>query len=205
LVEAAPQIDGKAFARAFLTVVLGETRATIEEAETISGRRARFRDFEPATWAVSLIGAQVGAAQFSRAVLLLQRAARQIGPFFEEYDLLLTPTVAMPPLVMGALLPKGVEAVGLKLLGSLNAGRLIRVLGRLEANADKLFEFVPYTPVFNATGQPAMSVPLHWNAEGLPIGMHFVGRYADEATLFRLAGQLERARPWFNRIPPVCS
>lgn len=204
LVEAAPQIDGKAFARAFLTVVLGETRATIEEAEAISGRRATFGDFEPATWAVSLIGARISAAQFSRAVLLLQRTARQIGPFFEDYDLLLTPTVAMPSLVTGTLLPKGVEAVGLKLLGSLNAGGLIRVLGRIEANADKLFEFVPYTPVFNATGQPAMSVPLHWNAEGLPIGMHFVGRYGDEATLFRLASQLERARPWFNRIPPVC-
>ena len=64
------------------------------------------------------------------------------------------------------------------------------------------FDFMPYTPVFNVTGQPAMSAPLYWNESNLPIGMHFVGRFGDEATLFRLAGQLERTQPWFNHTPP---
>ena len=59
----------------------------------------------------------------------------------------------------------------------------------------------PWTPVFNVTGQPAMSAPLHWNDEGLPIGMHFVGKWGDEGTLFRLAGQLEKAKPWFDKVP----
>ena len=63
--------------------------------------------------------------------------------------------------------------------------------------------FVPFTYVSNATGQPAMSVPLFWNDAGLPIGTHFVGRFGDEATLFRLAGQLEAARPWAGRRPPI--
>ncbi|HXV87184.1 MAG TPA: amidase, partial [Gemmatimonadales bacterium] len=58
--------------------------------------------------------------------------------------------------------------------------------------------------VFNVTGQPAMSVPLYWNGQNLPIGVHVVGRFGDETTLFRLAGQLERARPWSHRVPPVC-
>jgi amidase len=64
---------------------------------------------------------------------------------------------------------------------------------------------MPWTPVSNATGQPAMSVPLHWNADGLPIGVHVVGRFGDEATLFRLASQLERARPWLVRLPELAS
>ena len=84
----------------------------------------------------------------------------------------------------------------------LNAAWLMKVFRVINALADKTFDFMPYTPVFNVTGQPAMSVPLYWNESNLPIGMHFVGRFGDEATLFRLAGQLERAQPWFNHTPP---
>ncbi len=204
MVEAAPQIDSKGFTRAFLTIVCGETRADIEEAETLSGRKATSRDFEPATWAVGLLGTQITSAEFSKAIRLLQHIARQIGRFFEDYDVLLTPTLATPPLTTGVLQPKGAQAFALKLLGSLNAGRLMNALAGIDALADQVFELIPYTPVFNATGQPAMSVPLYWNDEGLPIGMHFAGRYGEEATLLGLAGQLERAKPWFDRIPPVC-
>lgn len=203
LVETAPRIERTAFTRAFLTIVCGETRAAIEECEILVGRKATARDFEPATWAVGLLGKQISAAEFSKAIHVLHRTSRQVGQFFEEYDVLLTPTLAAPPLVAGALQPQGAEAAAIKLLGPLNAGALLNGLGGIEAIVETVFEFIPFTPLFNVTGQPAMSVPLYWNDEELPIGMHFVGRYGDEATLFRLAGQLERAKPWFNHTLPV--
>jgi len=87
------------------------------------------------------------------------------------------------------------------LIGRLKAAWLLNALDVIKPLANKTFDFMPYTPVFNVTGQPAMSIPLYWNEAGLPIGMHFVGRFGDEATLFRLAGQLERAQPWFDRGP----
>lgn len=204
VIEAAPEIDGKAFAKAFLTVVCVETRATIEKGEVLLNRKASFKDFELGTWILGLLGRQCRAPEFSRALDLIQRTGRQIGEFFEKYDVLLTPTLAMPPLVTGALQPKGSQLVAMKLLGRLNAGGLISTLSGIDVLAEHVFEFMPYTPPFNVTGQPAMSVPLHWNDEGLPVGMQFVGRYGDEATLLRLAAQLEKAQPWSERVPPIC-
>jgi len=204
IMEAAPQIDSRAFARAFLTIVCVETRATIEEGQVLLNRKASFKDFEPSTWVLGLLGKQCRAPEFSKSLNLVQLTARQIGEFFREYDVLLTPTLAMPPVATGELQPKGMRAAAMKLLGSLNAGGLISAVSGIDALAQHIFGFIPYTPLFNVTGQPAMSLPLYWNDAGLPIGMQFVGRYGDEATLFRLAGQLEKAKPWSDRIPPVC-
>ena len=101
---------------------------------------------------------------------------------FLDYDVLLTPTLAEPPLPLGTLeSPPDNPLYG-----------LIRSAS-----------YVPFPAIGNITGQPAMSVPLYWNADGLPIGTQFFGRFGDEATLFRLAAQLEQARPWANRHPPV--
>jgi amidase len=205
VIEATLQIDGRAFAKAFLTIACVETRATIEEAEVLLNRKAAFKDFEPSTWVLGLLGRRCRAPELSKSLNLVQRTARQIGEFFEKYDVLLTPTLAMPPLVTGALQLKGSQLVAMKLLGRLNAGGLISMFSGIDVLAEHVFGFVPYTPLFNVTGQPAMSVPLYWNDEGLPIGMQFVGRYGDEATLFRLASQLEKARPWSQRIPPICA
>ena len=111
----------------------------------------------------------------------LHGISREIAVFFETYDVLLTPTLAEPPVELGVLDMMSAD---------------------LEAYNERLWRFTPFTYPFNVTGQPAMSVPLSWNDAGLPIGVHFVGRYGDEATLFRLAAQLEQARPWAERRPP---
>lgn len=122
--------------------------------------------------------------------------------FFLDYDVLLTPTLAAPPALIGALKSTGVQAAILDVVGRLEAGWFLRLTGMARLLSEKSLAFMPFTPLFNVTGQPAISLPLHSTAAGLPIGMQFVARMGDEATLFRLAGQLEQARPWFDRAPP---
>ena len=116
--------------------------------------------------------------------------------------MLLTPVLNQPPVKIGDLALKPSEHTMVKTIGRLGATWVLDAIGIIKPLASENFEFIPWTPVFNVTGQPAMSVPLHWNEAGLPIGMHFVGHWGDEATLFRLAGQLEKAKPWADKIPP---
>ena len=202
VVDAQPVIDGQALAKAFLTVVAAECRADIEWLGAELKRKARREDVEVTTWALGLLGRHFRASDYANAVRQLQSAGRVIGRFFTQHDVLMTPTLADPPFVIGALQPTSAERAALKVIGALGLGSVLSSGKLLQDMVDKAFGFIPYTPLFNVTGQPAMSVPLYWNAQGLPIGTHFVGRFGDEATLFRVAGQLERARPWANRVPP---
>ncbi len=199
--EAAPPLDHEACAVAFATVIAAETRAEIEHLARLLKRRPQRRDFEPATYATGLIGGSISATEYAGAVHTLQLTARRMAPFFERHEVLLTPTLAAPPALIGALQPSAAEQRLMGVVNAFNAGRLMKALGAIRLQAEKTFAYIPFTPLFNATGQPAMSVPLHWNAAGLPIGMQFVARLGADATLFRLGGQLERARPWFDRRP----
>jgi amidase len=180
--EAAPPIDGGLFANCFMTLwAVGCTRS-VDGSAILTGRKPTPDQFEELTWALAEQGRVVTGSAYLRAVGVLQVIARQIARFFLNYDVWLTPTVAEPPLPLGSFDPQpGNPLYGLQ-----------RATG-----------FVPFTPLSNVTGQPAMSVPLFWNAEGLPVGVHFVGRFGDEATLFRLASQLEAAQPWAARQPKV--
>lgn len=204
-VEAAPDIDGPAFSRAMLLMIMGEVWADIRDAEGAVGRRARAGDFEDATWLLRTLGNAFSAGEYAAALRVLKRTARKVAAFLEGYDIWLTPTLASPPVPLGALLPKGAERIVQHVAARLSLGRLIRALGPVDRTADQIFAFIPYTPLFNATGQPSMSVPLYWNDQGLPIGVMFTAPLGRDATLFRLAGELEKARPWARRRPPVCA
>ncbi|MFO0230156.1 amidase family protein, partial [Gemmatimonas sp.] len=150
-----------------------------------------------------LLGQAFQASDYAASMRRLQMAGRTCGEFLTRYDLLVTPTLGSPPFPIGALQPSSTERAALALLGRFGLGGALKAAGLLDETAKKVFGFMPYTPLFNVTGQPALSVPLYWNAQGLPIGTQVVARVGDEATLFRVAGQLERARPWTGRVPPL--
>lgn len=203
LVEAAPEVDGPAFSRAFFTMICGETAAEVAHGQRSLGRKATASDFEVSTWTLALLGRNTSAAEFVAAQRTLSDISRRVAPFFADHELLLTPTLSRPPVEIGALQPRRAEALVMRALGRVGAGAVIQRLLDATSQVDRIYEFIPFTPVFNVTGQPAMSVPLRWSPAGLPVGVQLVGRFAGEATLFRLAGQLERARPWADRVPPV--
>ena len=200
--EATPPIEPEGDALAFVTVLAGETRAEVEHLARLAGRRPRAADFEPATYSLGLLGRTTSAAAHAAAAQRLQLAARRMAPFFESHDVLLTPTLAAPPALTGTLQPGRAEQRLMRAVNALNAGWLLGALSVIKPLAAKTFDYMPYTALFNGTGQPAMSVPLHWNGAGLPVGLQFVARFGGDALLFRLAAQLELAQPWFERRPP---
>ena len=199
--EEAPEIDRRALAKAFLVLVAAETAAEIEGAAESMRKEPRPGDFEPGTWMLAQIGHKFRADELARAVHRVRATGRELAAWFETRDVFLTPTLAAPPLKVGALDQKPAEKLALAVLRAIPSETAMRKL--LDQLAEQAFEFAAFTPLANLTGQPAVSVPLHWNGEGLPIGSHFVGRFGDEATLFRLAAQLEQAQPWAARRPPV--
>lgn len=203
VVEVNVPLDKDAFNRDFVIMVCGEVAADLRDAGRLLRRPAKRDELEYTTWALAMIGEALPAGAYAQAKRDLQRACRPVGQLFETIDVLLTPTLAAPPFLHGALQPPAHERAFLTALGTLRAGRVLRAVGAIEKAARDIFDWIPFTPLFNVTGQPAMSVPLSWNAEHLPIGVQFAGRFADEATLYRLAGQLERLRPWASRMPPL--
>src|SRR5262249_32579934 len=132
LVPASLAIDGPAFSRAFLVLICSELAADLEELPALTGKPIRRADFEPATWALGLLGRALRAEELSLARRVLGKVNRDLGRFFAGYDALLTPTIAVPPWPIGALQPKPHERTLLSFLGALGSGRLIRAVDLLE-------------------------------------------------------------------------
>jgi len=182
VVEAAPEIDGERMTRGFDTLWSADCAATLSRIARRDGQIPKPDHVEPLTWKLYERGQRVTAADYITSVQTLQNIGRLVARFFIDHDIWLTPTLGQPPVPLGYFDSQPDDP----LAGYRRSG-----------------EFVPFTPICNATGQPAMSVPLFWNSDNLPIGVHFIGRFGDEATLFRLAAQLETARPWATRRSPI--
>lgn len=201
--EARPDIDGKVIAESYLTMYFGEVAAGIKEMKTILGRKPKPSDVEALTWTMGLLGHAFTAGEFVKAMREWGIAGRAMGRFHQKYDLYLTPTLAHPPVKIGELQPKPFERVAMKVVNTLGLARILKASGIKDQMAETSLSKMPFTHLANLTGQPAMSVPLHWDSDGLPCGVHFMAPFGDEATLLRLAAQLEQARPWAEKKPPV--
>lgn len=176
------QIDG--LGEAFLAALAIETARDIDELGEQVGRRPGADDFEPAHWSFAEYGRSLSAVDGIRIRRTLHAVARAVGPFFEAYDVYLSPTLGKPPVPLGEInpnIPDWRDYYGV------------------------MFDFIPFTPLFNVTGSAGVSLPLMWNAAGLPIGCQFVTRMGRDGLLLALAAQIERASPWANRRPPVCA
>jgi amidase len=203
LVEAKPAIDGAAFSASLLIAIASETAADIAYFARVQGREPKDDDLELATRGLRKVAHALSAADLSEAIRTLRMQARIMGRFMQQYDVFLTPTLATPPPSLGTLPPSGADARALRLLLTLPIAKQFVRSGGLAKTASKVYQFIDTTPVANVTGLPSISLPLVWSAEGLPLGMMFTGRFGDEATLLRLAAQLEEARPWFDKRPPI--
>ncbi len=160
-------------------------------------------DLEPATRAMLAIARVLALDELTTAVARQHELTARLTRFMERYDVILTPTLAAPPVRIGELGLSTSEKLQIEVLTRLRSPALIRKAAR--DISGRMFDWLPYTPIFNLTGQPAMSVPLWWSAEGLPVGVQFAGRLGEEARLLQLAAQLETARPWHDRRPPLAS
>jgi Asp-tRNA(Asn)/Glu-tRNA(Gln) amidotransferase A subunit family amidase len=179
--EANPVIDGDAVVATFLTLAAANTVVNLA-GNPAKGRPAHEDEVERITWATARLGDRIGAADYVRATQTAHRLGRQMAAFHTQWDVLLTPGLATLPVRLGVI---------------------DMMMEDLEEYWRRVFHFSPFTVWFNITGQPAMMLPLGRSSTGMPMATQLVGRYGDEATVFRLAAQLEAARPWFDRKPAL--
>lgn len=177
-------LDGAALSEALGLTIAVDVASRLDRRGTERGRSVTQEDVEAVTWAMAQRGRGVSGQAYADARSRFDAAAGQVGQLLERHDLILSPTLAEPPGPLGRL--------G---LSPPDFAEYARALGA----------FSPYTALANEIGAPAMSVPLHWNQQGLPIGVMFLAPYGGEPLLFSLAGQLEAARPWASRLPPTCA
>ena len=199
--EASPEIDGAEVAKAYLTIYLGQVGAAIKRFRAIYGDRSLIEGLEEATRIFGVLGNALSATDYVEQRYQWNQFGRVMGHFHETFDLYVTPVLAEPPSPIGTLLPSPMEEFGLRVVEKLRAGRLLLRSGLVERLSIQSLQKTPFTQLGNLTGQPGMSVPLYWSKEGLPVGVQVMAAIGREDLLFGLAGQLERAFPWFDRLP----
>jgi len=166
------------FSRHFVTIVAVATAIDVETIGDTIGRPVEESDVEPDNWKMASIGRMISATDYVRSINWVHAWSRRLQAWWDDFDLLVTPVIAVPPPPIGWLSDP-------------------------ELGTERLRSILQFTAQFNVSGQPAISLPVGWSADGLPIGVQFVGPIDDEALLLRVAGQLEVAAPWAGRTPSI--
>jgi amidase len=178
--EVTPPPELAAAAMQGFTIISANTALGAQQRAQQLGCTIDELDMEDGTRFAVAMGNEVSATQYIAAIQANQSASRAMGYFHQQYDLLLGPTLSRPPVEVGYISDAPAEEY-----------------------ADRLFGFMGDCGLFNQTGQPSISLPLHWTADNLPLGMMFTAAYGDEVLLIQLAGQLEEAQPWWDKRPPL--
>ena len=178
--EASPQFDRLNFRMATGVVVSANVANSVDTRLAALGRKLTADDVEANTRATLEYGRSIPAPRYAAAMQTIHQTGRAVARFHQNYDVMLTPTLVAPPVSIGWL-----DTVNLD----------------VNTFSDRFSRFWGFTNLQNATGQPAISLPLHWNAEGMPIGVQFAGAFGDDLLLLQLAAQLEAAQPWFDKRP----
>ncbi|CAH1649061.1 Amidase [Hyphomicrobiales bacterium] len=174
--------EARAIRKILRVIMAAQLHATLRQLGAARGRPVERADIEKHTWLLAQVGAGMAADAYVDALRDIQGVCRRFGPYFEKYDVVITPTVGQPPRPLGFVGQDG---------------------DSVDDMHERLLHAHPFTQVYNMTGQPAISLPLHWTAEGLPVGVQFASALGQEGKLIRLAAQLEAASPWDSRKPKL--
>jgi amidase len=168
------------FQRHFVVLVTTAVAERLEHWSRVLGRSVEAGEYEPDNQLFALLGQSIPATTYLETLLALEEWRRRLATFWTEegYDLLVSPVLAVTPPRLGELSEPG-------------------------KGQERVVEALQFTPQFNVSGQPAMSLPLHWTPDGLPVGVQVVAAYGREDLLLRVAHQVEQAAPWAERKPPV--
>lgn len=178
--EARPEYDAEATASALFTVISANTALAVRQQAALLGCTVAQLDMEEGTRFTAELGDSVSGADYIQAIQINQGVGRTLGNFHDRYDVLLAPTLASEPVPVGHI----GEAPP-------------------DEYAERLFAFMGDTGLYNQTGQPSISLPLHWSSNNLPVGMMFTAAYGNDGLLLQLSGQLEQASPWADRRAPI--
>jgi|HubBroStandDraft_6_1064221.scaffolds.fasta_scaffold36270_2 amidase len=180
--EVLPPLDHNEMTPAFLTLWAGNTAVAVESIARITGTKPSLDVLEGLTYGLYVVGLKITAVEHMTAQQTMNRAARTMAQFHSQYDVWLTATLGTPPNKLGMI--------------DIDEQYALRAM-------TPLMNYVPYTAWQNATGQPAINLPLHWSADELPVGVQFVGNAGDEMTLLKLAAEIEIASPWSDHCPDL--